>query len=69
MEIRLCMDATRQAWSIYLQGHAAVSAEDERRCSLERFVLERWYSGGKDLDELTCLGLAFLARTESIEDE
>jgi hypothetical protein len=56
------LHATRQAWSIYLAGNDDISPEDGRRCSLERFVRERWEAGETSLDELTCSGLSFLSR-------
>jgi hypothetical protein len=67
MERYPCMDATQQAWSIYLRRNAAIAPEDGLRCSLERFVRERWHSGENDLDDLTCSGLAFLSRVPSSE--
>ena len=62
MEQCLYLRATQQAWSIYLAQNDAVSPEDGRRCSLERFVRERWKAGETSLDELTCSGLSFLSR-------
>ena len=62
MERPLYVHATQQAWSIYLARNNAVAPEDELRCTLERFVHERWRAGETDLDELTCLGLSFLSR-------
>lgn len=65
---RCCMEhcqylrATQQAWAIYLAQNDSVSPEDGRRCSLERFVRERWKAGETGLDELTCSGLSFLTR-------
>lgn len=68
MKPHLYMAAAQQAWSIYLHSNTAIAPEDGRRCSLERFVWERWQSGEKDLDELTCSGLAFLSRLPSTEN-
>jgi hypothetical protein len=62
MEHCLYLRATEQAWSIYLARNNDISPEDGRRCSLERFVRERWTAGEASLDELTCSGLAFLSR-------
>jgi hypothetical protein len=71
MERCLYIRATQQAWSIYLARNDMVATGDGRRCSLERFVRERWQAGQTDLDELTCSGLSFLSRlprTESGEE-
>ena len=54
--------ASQQAWSIFLARNDAIAADDGRRCSLERFVRERWQAGETDLDGLTCSGLSFLSR-------
>ena len=62
MERALYIRATQQAWSIYLARNDTVAPEDALRCTLERFVHERWQAGETDLDELTCLGLSFLSR-------
>jgi hypothetical protein len=62
MEHCLYLRATQQAWPIYLAQNDAISPEDGRRCSLERFVRERSKAGATSLGELTCLGLSFLSR-------
>ena len=61
--------ATQQAWSIYLARHNTVVPEDERRCTLERFLRERWQAGETDLDELTCSGLSFLSRLRVLQED
>ena len=62
MEPYLYIRATEQAWSIYLARNDTVAPDDGRRCSLDRFVRERWQAGETDLDELTCSGLSFRSR-------
>jgi hypothetical protein len=58
---RLAVD---RAWTIYLAAHADVDAADHRRCTLERYLRDRWNAGENDPEELTCLGLSFLWRLE-----
>ena len=58
---RLSVD---RAWTIYLAAHANVDAADHRRCTLERYLRDRWNAGENDPEELTCLGLSFLWRLE-----
>jgi hypothetical protein len=58
---RLAVD---RAWTIYLAAHANVDAADHRRCTLERYLRDRWNAGENDPEELTCLGLSFLWRLE-----
>ena len=45
-----------------------LAPDDERRCTLERFVRERWQAGETDLDELTCSGLSFLSRLQVLPE-
>ena len=58
---RLAVD---RAWTIYLAAHADVDAADHRRCTLERYLRDRWHAGESDPEELTCSGLSFLWRLE-----
>jgi hypothetical protein len=69
MEHSLYIRATQQAWSIYLARNHAVAPEDERRCTLERFVRGHWQAGETDLEELTCLGLSFLSRLDILPEQ
>jgi len=39
---RLAVD---RAWTIYLAAHANVDAADHRRCTLERYLRDRWNAG------------------------
>jgi hypothetical protein len=50
--------AVDRAWTVHLATHTDVDAADPRRCSLERYLSERW-------DDLTCYGLSYLARLKS----
>ena len=54
--------AVDRAWTVHLAMHKEMDANDPRRCSLERYLGERWQAGESDLDELTCYGLSYLAR-------
>jgi len=54
--------AVDRAWTVHLAMHKERDANDPRRCSLERYLGERWQAGESDLDELTCYGLSNLAR-------
>ena len=49
---------------LYLATHANVDAADYRRCTLERYLCDRWHAGESDPEELTCSGLSFLWRLE-----
>jgi hypothetical protein len=51
-----------RAWSLYLAIHTNVDPADVHRCTLERYLQQRWDFGEKDLEELTCCGLAYLSR-------
>ena len=55
-------DALDRAWTIYLAAHADVDPADHRRCTLERYLFDRWHAGESDPEELTCLGLSYLGR-------
>jgi hypothetical protein len=63
----LHVHATQRAWSIYLASNCTVDPRDRRRCTLERFLHQRWLSGETDLDELTCSGLSYLSRLPVLE--
>ena len=67
MEHRIYVRASQQAWSIYLTRNHSVSPADSRRCSLERYVQERWAAGETNLDGLTCSGLLFLSRLTPVD--
>ena len=54
--------AVQRAWSLHLATHDDVDAADPRRCSLERYLSEKWQAGESDSEELTCCGLSYLAR-------
>jgi len=56
--------AVDRAWTVHLATHD-VHAADPRRCSLERYLSERWEAGESDPEELTCYGLSYLARLKS----
>ena len=57
--------AVDQAWTVHLATHTDIDAADPRRCSLERYLSERWEAGESDPEELTCRGLSYLARLRS----
>jgi hypothetical protein len=57
--------AVDQAWTVHVATHPDVHAADPRRCSLERYLSERWEAGESDPEELTCYGLSYLARLKS----
>ena len=57
--------AVDQAWTVHVATHPDIHAADPRRCSLERYVSERWEAGESDTEELTCYGLSYLARLKS----
>jgi hypothetical protein len=63
----LHVQATQRAWSIYLSSNGTVDPCDGRRCTLERFLHQRWLGGETDLEELTCLGLSYLSRLPVLE--
>ena len=44
--------AVDRAWTIYLATHANVDAADHRRCTLERYLCDRWHAGESDPEEL-----------------
>ena len=54
--------AVDRAWTVHLATHNDVDAADPRRCSLERYLSEKWRSGESDPEELTCCGLSYLDR-------
>jgi hypothetical protein len=59
--------AAQRAWSIYLASNRTVNPHDGRRCTLERYLHQRWRSGDSDLEELTCSGLLYLSRVSALE--
>jgi hypothetical protein len=50
------------AWTVHLAMCKHVDAADQSRCSLERYLVEKWHGGESDSEELTCLGLSYLVR-------
>lgn len=54
--------AANRAWTLYLAVHDDVDPLDARRCTLERYLRQRWQAGECNPEELTCLGLAHLSR-------
>ena len=54
--------AVERAWTVHLATHKNIDANDSRRCSLARYLGERWQAGESDPDALTCDGLSYLAR-------
>ena len=58
-------DLLRQAvdtvWTLYRSAHDDVHESDERRCLLERHLQER-KARENEVEELTCVGLAYLKR-------
>jgi hypothetical protein len=54
--------AVGRAWTVHLAVHKDVDAADERRCSLERYLSQKWRAGECDAEQLTCHGLSYLAR-------
>jgi hypothetical protein len=57
--------AIDRAWNVHLATNNDVDAADQRRCSLERYLIGKWQGGENDPEELTCHGLAFLNRLAS----
>jgi hypothetical protein len=64
-DVFLLKIAVDRAWTVHLATHTDVHAADPRRCSLERYLSERWEAGECDPEELTCYGLSYLARLKS----
>jgi hypothetical protein len=40
-----------RAWTVHLATHNEVDAADQLRCSLERYLGQKWQAGENDLDE------------------
>lgn len=57
-----------RAWGIYLTRNEAVSENDARRCTLERYLKRRCRAGESDPQELTSLGLCYLERLDLLSD-
>ena len=57
----LLRQAVDTAWTIYRATRNDVHESDERRCLLERHLQER-KAGENEVEELTCVGLAYLKR-------
>lgn len=53
--------AVDRAWTVHRATREDVDAGDPRCCSLERYLSEKW-GAESDPEELTCHGLAYLAR-------
>jgi hypothetical protein len=60
----LLQQAVDTAWTIYRATHDDVHELDERRCLLERH-LQRRKAREIEVEELTCVGLAYLERLPS----
>ena len=60
--VKLAVD---RAWTVHLATHRNVDAADQLRCSLERYLSQKWQAGESDSEELTCHGLTYLARVGS----
>jgi hypothetical protein len=54
--------AVECAWTVHIATHDDIDAADYRRCSLERYLTDKWRAGEIDAAELTCHGLSYLAR-------
>ena len=48
--------AVNRAWTIYLATRRDVDEADQRRCTLERYLNEKWRSGENDPETLPYLG-------------
>jgi hypothetical protein len=57
--------AIDRAWTVHLATNIDIDAADQRRCSLERYLIGKWHGGESDPEELTCYGLSFLNRLAS----
>ena len=57
----LLRQAVDTAWTIYRATRNDVHESDERRCLLERHLQER-KARENEVEELTCVGLAYLKR-------
>jgi hypothetical protein len=57
--------AVDRAWTVHLAMKKDIDAADERRCSLERYLIGKWQGGENDPEELTCHGLSYLRRLGS----
>jgi hypothetical protein len=57
--------AVARAWAVHLATHEDIDPGDYRRCSLERHLAGQWQAGENDPEELTCLGLTYLARLKA----
>ena len=53
---------TERAWAVHIAMHNDIDSADHRRCSLERYLTNKWRAGESDAEELTCHGLSYLAR-------
>jgi hypothetical protein len=57
-----------RAWSTYRMLHSDVHEDDERRCTLERYLQQQVQSGEQDLDILLTGGLRHLQKLGSTGD-
>jgi hypothetical protein len=57
-----------RAWGIYLMRNCAVSENDARRCTLERYLKKRCQAGENDPEELASAGLSYLRRLDVLCD-
>lgn len=53
-EMLLPTVAANRAWTLYLAVHDDVDPLDARRCTLERYLRQRWQAGECNAEELTC---------------
>jgi hypothetical protein len=51
-------------WSVYLTMHTEVDENDQRRCTLHRFIKKRYAAGERDYDDLMGSGLAYLKKLD-----
>jgi hypothetical protein len=56
--------AFARAWSVYLMINKEIDANDERRATLERFIVKRCQAGENDPQALTVEGLAYLKKLD-----
>jgi hypothetical protein len=59
--------ALNTAWSVYLIHNSGVHADDERRCTLERYLMRRVQSGCRDFEDLAVEGLAYLRKLDFLQ--
>jgi len=45
--------AVERAWAVHIAMHNDIDSADPRRCSLERYLTNKWRAGDSDGEELT----------------